>query len=117
MLSGNKKFTKEALANATSGLRITWGIDYRTLSAYILKITRHKDINDVLIKASRCLKDNLDYELFGFVLKKGTSLDLWIEPQAHTTLLFDFLRLNVQRVVPCPLAAVIHASPFHPEQY
>jgi diguanylate cyclase (GGDEF)-like protein len=92
MLSRTKKIMKEAVATLHLGYRITRGIDYRTLSAYILKINRHKDINDILIEASRCLKDILDYELFGFVLKNGTSLDIWIEPQAHTNLFIDLLR-------------------------
>ena len=38
------------------------------------------------------MKDILDYELFGFILKNGTSLDLWIEPRAQTTLFIEFLR-------------------------
>jgi diguanylate cyclase (GGDEF)-like protein len=92
MLSKTKKIMKEAVAKLHLGYRITRGIDYKTLSAYMLKINRYKDIDDILIEASRCLKDILDYELFGFILKNGTSLDLWIEPRAHTTLFIEFLR-------------------------
>jgi diguanylate cyclase (GGDEF)-like protein len=92
MLIKTKKIMKEAVATLQLGYRITRGIDYRTLSAYILKINRCKDIDDILIEASRCLKDILDYELFSFILKNGTSLDLWIEPRAHTTLFIEFLR-------------------------
>ena len=92
MLSKTKKIMKEAVATLHLGYRITRGIDYRTLSAYILKINRYKNIDDILIEASRCLRDILDYELFGFILKNGTSLDLWIEPRAHTTLFIEFLR-------------------------
>jgi diguanylate cyclase (GGDEF)-like protein len=91
MLSKTKKIMKEVLATLQIGYRITRGIDYRTLSTYILKINQYKEIDDILIEASRCLKDILGYELFGFVLKNGASLDLWIEPRAYTTILMEFL--------------------------
>ncbi|HSA78116.1 MAG TPA: hypothetical protein VLG72_04575 [Nitrospirota bacterium] len=91
MLSKTKKIMKEAVATLYLGYRITRGIDYRTLSAYILKINRYKDIDDILIENSRCLKDILDHELFGSILKNGTSLDLWIELRVHTTLFIEFL--------------------------
>jgi len=102
MLSKTKKIMKEAVATLQIGYRITRGIDYRTLSEYILKINQYKEIDDILIEASRCLKDILDYELFGFVLKNGTSLDLWIEPRAYTTLFIEFLRKDFDsQIIDC----------------
>jgi diguanylate cyclase (GGDEF)-like protein len=92
MLIKTKKIMKEAVATLHLGYRITRGIDYRTLSAYILNINRYKEIDDILIEASRCLKDILDYELFGFIIKNDTSLDLWIEPRAQATLFIELLR-------------------------
>jgi len=102
MLRRTKKVMSRAVATLHLGYRIARGIDYRTLSAYILKINRYNDIDDILLEASRCLKDILDYELFGFVIKKGTSLDLWIEPRAHTVKFIEFLRkeLNSQ-IIDC----------------
>ncbi len=67
------------------------GIDYQTLSQYILKINQHNDIDGILFEVSRCLKDMLDYELFGFALKSETSLDLWIDPRMHSTFFADYV--------------------------
>jgi diguanylate cyclase (GGDEF)-like protein len=102
MLSKTKKIMKKAVDTLYLGYRITRGIDYKTLSAYILKINRYKDVNDILIEASRCLKDILDYELFGFVIKNGTSLELWVEPRVHTRLFIEFLRKDFNgQIIDC----------------
>jgi len=66
------------------GYRIARGIDYETLSQYILKINQHRDMDGILREVSCCLKEILDYELFGFALKKGSCLNLWIDPRAHS---------------------------------
>jgi diguanylate cyclase (GGDEF)-like protein len=72
--------------------RIVRGIDYRTLSHYILKINRHKEIDAILLEVSTCLKDILEYELFGFALKNGNSMDVWIDPRAFSMPFADFIK-------------------------
>lgn len=59
--------------------------DYKRLSQYILKINQLQDIEHILYELSRCLKDIMDYELFGFALREGESLDVWIDPRVHGT--------------------------------
>ncbi len=81
---------KKTLSAVETGVQIVRGIDYQTLSQYILKINKHKEINDILNEASLCLKDILDYELFGFVLKNGNALDLWVDPRAYGTSFKEF---------------------------
>jgi diguanylate cyclase (GGDEF)-like protein len=78
-----RKLLKDTMTALKLGYRIVRGISYQALSQYILKINQHKDIDAILREASRCLKDILDYELFGFVLKSGGSVDIWIDPQAY----------------------------------
>lgn len=56
--------------------------DYEALSKYILEINRQKDINGILLEVSRCLKDLLNYELFGFALRRGGLMDIWIDPRS-----------------------------------
>jgi diguanylate cyclase (GGDEF)-like protein len=92
MLTKTKKIVNQSISALQRGYKIARGIDYRTLSGYILKINQYKDIDDILSEASKCLKDILDYELFGFVLKNGHSMDVWIDPRAHTVQFIEFLR-------------------------
>jgi diguanylate cyclase (GGDEF)-like protein len=86
-----KSLLKDTLTAISLGYRVVRGIDYRTLSEYILKINQHKDINAILFEVSRCLKDILDYELFGFALKHGDSMDVWIDPRAYSMPFSDFV--------------------------
>ncbi|KJU85739.1 diguanylate cyclase [Candidatus Magnetobacterium bavaricum] len=62
---------------------ITRGVDYNTLSQYILNINKTTSVGGILYEASRCLKDILDYELFGFVIKSGESTDIWVDPRRY----------------------------------
>jgi len=71
--------------------KVIRGIDYQTLSQYVLKINQHKDIDGLLLEVAMCLKDILDYELFGFAMNKGNSMDLWIDPRMHSKLFTDYV--------------------------
>ncbi len=80
-----KSIVKKTMNAVDLGLHLVRGVDYQTLSQYILRINKHKEINDILYEVSQCLKDILDYELFGFMLKNGNTLDIWVDPRAYTT--------------------------------
>jgi len=67
------------------------GSDYQTLSKYILKMNQHKDIDEIITEISRCLKELLDYELFGFVLKSESSMEVWIDPRVYGTMFIDYI--------------------------
>lgn len=86
-----KKLMHNTFSAIELGYKIIRGIDYQTLSQYILKINRHKDINDILFEVSSCLKDILDYELFGFALKNGNTIDVWIDPRMYSAQLTDYI--------------------------
>jgi diguanylate cyclase (GGDEF)-like protein len=58
-------------------------IDYKSLNNFILKTNGSQDINEILFEVSRCLKEILDYELFGVVIKQNGSLEIWIDPRAY----------------------------------
>ncbi len=79
-----KKILNNAKAAVEFCFRIVRGRDYLTLSQYVLKINKHKDVDAILHEASHCLKDILDYELFGFALLKGNFMDLWIDPEGYS---------------------------------
>ena len=66
-------------------------VDYQTLSQYIVKINQHKDIDGLLLEVSRCLKDILDYELFGFALKRENYMDLGDEVLKEIAMLIPSL--------------------------
>jgi diguanylate cyclase (GGDEF)-like protein len=89
---------KRLLSNARTmvdlGLRFVRGVDYLTLSQYILKINKHRDIDAILYEVSRCLKDVLDYELFGFALKQDNFMDLWIDPRIYGSQFKKFVLEN-----------------------
>ena len=59
------------------------GRDYRALNSYILQINQQNSVHEILMSVSTCLKDILDYELFGFALQDGTMLDVWVDPCIH----------------------------------
>jgi diguanylate cyclase (GGDEF)-like protein len=61
--------------------------DYKRLSHYILRINQMHEMEAILYEVSTCLKDILDYELFGFAIKDANSLDVWIDPRVKNILL------------------------------
>ncbi|GAB4389270.1 MAG: hypothetical protein Kow0025_13600 [Thermodesulfovibrionales bacterium] len=61
--------------------------DFRRLSQYILGVNRQQEIGHILYEVSACLKDILDYELFGFAIKEADTLEVWIDPRVENTLL------------------------------
>ena len=95
MINPIKTLIDQALTTAALGYKIIRGIDYRTLSLYILKINEQKDMDSILLEVSKCLKDILDYELFGFVLKNGNSTDVWIDPRVYTAPFVDYVAADI----------------------
>jgi len=92
MIRNLKKMMDDTVSAIDLVLRIARGVDYRTLSQYVIRINKYKDIDDILYEASNCLKDILNYELFGFALKDGSAMDVWIDPRIHGTYILDCVR-------------------------
>jgi diguanylate cyclase (GGDEF)-like protein len=87
-----KQFLTNAITSVEIGYRVVRGIDYQTLSQYILRINTHKDIDSILAEVSQCLQDILGYELFGFGLKTNESLDIWIDPRIYSDPFADYVK-------------------------
>ncbi len=64
--------------------RLARGIDYKTLSEHILSIHQLKDIDSILYKSARCLKEILDYRLFAFAMRDRDAVDIWIDPKLRS---------------------------------
>jgi len=79
---------KEYLA---CGYHLLRGINYQALCLYVLRINQHREIDAIIHEVSRCLKEILDYELFGFALKNSTTTDVWVDPHMYTDQFTDFL--------------------------
>lgn len=86
-----KRMIQNAVTLMELGYRVVRGVDYQTLSQYILKINKHRDIDAILLEVSQCLKEILDYELFGFAMKNGNTLELWIDPRMYNARLRDYV--------------------------
>jgi diguanylate cyclase (GGDEF)-like protein len=59
------------------------GADYKALSRYIININRLASTNDVLSEVSVCLRELLDYEVFGFAVKDESGFDIWVDPRTY----------------------------------
>ncbi len=91
MTSTVRNIVKRTIGAVELGFQLIRGIDYQTLSQYILSINKHKEIADIIDEVARCLKDLLDYELFGFMLKNGDTVDLWVDPRARTSSFKEYM--------------------------
>ena len=58
-------------------------IDYKTLNRYVIGMNESLTLDHVLLEASRCLKDILNYQLFAFAVQDGERLDVWIDPRMY----------------------------------
>lgn len=86
MLYNLKRLLNNTVTVMEIGYKIARGIDYKTLSQHILNINQFRDIDGILYEVSRCLRDILDHELFGFAVKDGDSLDVWIDPRYYSNM-------------------------------
>ncbi len=58
-------------------------IDYKTLNHYIIGMNECLTLDNILLEASRCLKDILNYQLFAFAVQNKDRLDVWIDPRIY----------------------------------
>ncbi|MBF0318175.1 MAG: GGDEF domain-containing protein [Nitrospirae bacterium] len=73
------------------------GIDYSTFGQYVLNISKLRDIDGILREASNCLKDILDYELFGFAVSEANSISLWVDPRIYRERLIQIIEKDFGR--------------------
>jgi diguanylate cyclase (GGDEF)-like protein len=77
--------------------RLTRGVDYKTLSQHILSIHELKDIDSIIYKSARCLKDILNYDLFAFAMRDQDTVDIWIDPkfQINNAAILNIIRSDL----------------------
>jgi len=53
-----------------------------------------KDIDSILYKSARCLKEILDYHLFAFAMRDKDAVDIWIDPklQYNNTAILNIIK-------------------------
>jgi diguanylate cyclase (GGDEF)-like protein len=88
-----KKSMERVMAATGMLLGIAKRIDYKTLNRYIIGMNECLSLDHILLEASRCLKDILEYQLFAFAVQDGNRLDVWIDPRVYQ----DSIRRVIER--------------------
>lgn len=78
-----KKMMKNTIAATGMLFGIAKKIDYKTLNRYIIGMNECLTLDHILLEASRCLKDILNYQLFAFAVQDQVKLDVWIDPRMY----------------------------------
>jgi diguanylate cyclase (GGDEF)-like protein len=96
VLNGIKRMLSTTAATIKAAHLISEGLDYKTLSRYILRITSLCDTDAILREASRCFLEILDYELFGFALDVDRKLEVWIDPKPYKGYILGIIERDFQ---------------------
>jgi hypothetical protein len=83
MVPNLKKFFRNIGATTGAVLGIAKTIDYKTLNHYIISMNESQSLDGILMEASRCLKEILNYQLFAFAVQDHKQLDVWIDPRIY----------------------------------
>ena len=83
MLPDIKKLIRNIGASTGAVLGASKNIDYRTLNHYIIGMNEHQSLDGILLEASRCLKEILNYQLFAFAVQDHNQLKVWIDPRIY----------------------------------
>jgi len=86
------RIKQNALASIAVLFGISKKIDYKTLNRYIVEVNQVKNIDSIMVQASKCLKEILGYRLFAFVMRDGVNLDAWIDPNIFSRSFEDVIR-------------------------
>lgn len=93
------KQTLEKIATMKSALM---GLIFRTaaqqradahnkLSRHIVDLNKKSSSTEIINEVADCLKDILGYRLFAFVVRKGTGMDVWLDPRMYKNALEDII--------------------------
>jgi len=78
-----KKMMRRTIAAAGALFGLPKRIDYKTLNRYVIGMNECLTLDHVLLEASRCLKDILNYQMFAFAVQDRGRLDVWIDPRMY----------------------------------
>ncbi len=83
MLPNIKKIFLNFSATTSAVLGIAKRIDYKTLNHYIISMNECHCLDGILVEASRCLKEILNYQLFAFAFQDHQNVEVWIDPRIY----------------------------------
>ncbi len=72
-------------------------IDFRLLNQHMQRINMSRNINEIIASMAKSMKEVLDYEVFGFALREGSSLQVWLDPRAYS----DSMSNRIHSDFPC----------------
>jgi diguanylate cyclase (GGDEF)-like protein len=78
-----KRMVSQAVAATGVLFGLSKKIDYKTLNRYVIGMNESLTLDHVLLEASRCLKDILNYQLFAFAVQDRGQLEVWIDPRIY----------------------------------
>jgi len=67
-------------------------IDYKSLSRYIIQINQMSQLETILIEASNCLKEILNYRLFALAVENEGAIDVWVDPSVFKEKIIPVIR-------------------------
>lgn len=81
----------------TAALSVLFGsaardADHRRLARYIVSLNQKESPEEIINELAGCLKDILNYRLFGFAVKKGETTDVWLDPKMYKNSLEEIIR-------------------------
>ncbi len=57
--------------------------DHKRLAHHIIEINKKQSSSEIINEVAVCLKNILNYRLFAFVVKKQSSIDVWLDPRMY----------------------------------
>ena len=70
--------------------------DHERLARYIVSLNQKESPEEIINELACCLKNILNYRLFGFAVKKGQTTDVWLDPQMYKDSLEEIIRNDFQ---------------------
>lgn len=69
---------------------------HRRLARYIVSLNQKESPEEIINELAGCLKNILNYRLFGFAVQKGKTTDVWIDPRMYKNSLEEIIRKDFQ---------------------
>ncbi len=82
--------------------------DHKRLTSYIIELNKKESFEAIINELARCLKDILNYRLFGFVSRKNDTIDVWLDPKIYRSSLEDVILNDFSLTDRCKLNYLNH---------
>ena len=66
--------------------------DHGRLARYIVSLNQKESPEEIINELANCLKNILNYRLFGFAIKQGETTDVWLDPQMYKNSLEEIVK-------------------------